>query len=107
MKMIVIDRPTAHLIWSAIHGLFLGNADQRAIYALQEFHSMYQGDLSITSYFRRLKDLADLLRDVGYPVSDFSMVVDALRGLSSRFSHAIPNITATHPLPQFKVQLRS
>lgn len=101
MKMIVVERPTAHLVWCTIRNLFLKNADQRAIYTFQKFHSMYQGDLSVNTYFSRLKELADLLRDVGHPVSEPAMVVNALRGLSSRFSHAIPNITARHPLPSF------
>jgi hypothetical protein len=101
MKMIVVARPTTFLIWSADRGLFLDNADQRVVYALQEFHSLFQGELSINDYLIRLKELGDLLRDVGHPVSDPSMVVNALLGLNSKFSHAISVLTARKPLPTF------
>uniref|UniRef100_A0ACD5WPQ1 Uncharacterized protein n=1 Tax=Avena sativa TaxID=4498 RepID=A0ACD5WPQ1_AVESA len=42
---------TAFGVWTAIHNIFLGNRNQRAVYALQEFHNLYQGDTSITAYF--------------------------------------------------------
>jgi hypothetical protein len=81
--------------------LFLDNVDQRTVYALQEFHGLFQGDLSVHDYFSRLKQLADLLRDVGHPVSDPAMVTNALRGLNSKFSHAISVLTTRKPLPTF------
>jgi hypothetical protein len=67
---------------------------QCAVYALKEFHNLFQGDKTITAYFGRLKQLADLLHDVGHPISEPSMVVNALRGLNSKFSHAIVVLTA-------------
>jgi hypothetical protein len=55
----------------------------------------------LNDYFNRLKHLADLLRDVGHPVSDPAMVINALHGLNSKFSHATSVITARKPLPSF------
>jgi hypothetical protein len=54
--------------------LFLDNVMQHTIYALQEFHNLFQGDMTITAYFGHLKQLEDL-RDVGHPISESSMVV--------------------------------
>jgi hypothetical protein len=101
MAMIQVPEPTASTLWMAIRGLFLDNAMQRTIYVLQEFHNLFQGDMTITAYFGRLKQLADLLRDVGHPISEPSMVVNALRGLNSKFSHAIGVLTAKVPPPSF------
>jgi hypothetical protein len=95
------SQPTAYLIWCAIRGLFLNNANQRAAYPLQEFHGLFQGDLSVHDYFSCLKQLDDLLHDVGYPVSDPAMVINTLCGLNSKFSHAISVLTARKPLPTF------
>jgi hypothetical protein len=81
--------------------MFLDNVDQCTVYALQEFHSHFQGELSINDYFSHLKHLADLLRDVGHPVYDPAMVINALRGPNSKFSHTILVITARKPLPSF------
>jgi hypothetical protein len=101
MQMVQVPQPTAYLIWREIHGLFLDNADQRTIYTLQEFHGLFQGDLCVHDYFSHLKQLADLLRDVGHPVSVPAMVINALCGLNSKFSHAISVLTMHKPLPTF------
>jgi hypothetical protein len=45
--------------------------------------------------------LADLLLDVGHLVPDPVMVINALRGLNSKFSHAISVLTAHKSLPTF------
>ncbi|CAM0911323.1 unnamed protein product [Alopecurus aequalis] len=87
-------------VWTAIHIIFLGNRNQRAVYALQEFHNLYQGDTSITAYFSRLKLLADTLRDIGAPVSDQGQVLNMIHGLHSRFSHAI-SVMTHDDLPTF------
>jgi hypothetical protein len=51
MKMLFFRKPMAHALWTSLQGLFLDNADQRAVHALQEFHALFQADLSITDYF--------------------------------------------------------
>jgi hypothetical protein len=69
----------------------------RATYYEAEFRSLQQGDLSITEYTMRLKQLADSLRDVGYPVSEPSQVLNLLRGLNPRFRHVKPVINSKTP----------
>jgi hypothetical protein len=101
MKMVFLHQPMVIALWPAIKGLFLENADQRAVYTLQECHGLFQGDFSITDYFGCLKQLSDLLYDVGHPVPEPSLVINALGGLNSKFSHAISTITAFKPLPSF------
>lgn len=101
MKMIQVPNLTTYVLWYAIRGRFLDNADQCAVFALQEFHSLYQGDLSITDYCSRLKQLSDLLRDLGHWISGPSLVINTLRGLNSKFSYAISVLTAQKPLLDF------
>jgi hypothetical protein len=72
-----------------------------AVYALQEFHGLYQGELFVHDYFSHLKHLSNLLRDGGHPVSDPAMVINTLRGLNSKFSHAISVLTTCKSLPSF------
>jgi hypothetical protein len=92
---------TAFSTWNSVRGLFLSNATQRAVYALQDFHSLQQGDLSIHDYCCHLKRLADTLVDVGHPITDQDLVVNAMRGLSSKFTNALGVINAMTPLPTF------
>jgi hypothetical protein len=59
--------------------------------------SLVQGDMDITQYTGRLKQLTVGLRDVGQPVCETSQVLNMLHGLSSKYRHAIPAITAWQP----------
>jgi hypothetical protein len=54
----------------AIEGIFHASMESRAIFLLNEFHSMVQGDSTISAYCQRLKTKATALRDVGHPVAD-------------------------------------
>ncbi|CAN6351305.1 unnamed protein product [Urochloa humidicola] len=101
MDTVFQPRRTAFSLWTAIRNLFLDNAMHRAVDTLQEFHSLFQGDMPVNDYCTRLKKLSDILRDVGHPVSDAAMVVNALRGLNSKFHSAISVISAQRPPPDF------
>jgi hypothetical protein len=47
-----------------------------------EFHSLYQGDMSVMVYCDRFMRLVNNLRDVGQPVNDDNHVLNLLRRLS-------------------------
>jgi hypothetical protein len=98
-----VFRPTntAYAAWSAITGQFLDNSLQRAVYVQQEFHSLFQGDMSVGEYCGRLKSLADSLYDCGAAVSDQALVINTLRGLNNKFSQAIAVLTTMTPAPTF------
>jgi hypothetical protein len=57
--------------------------------------------MDIATYTGHLKRLADGLRDLGQPVRDTSQVINMLRGLSPKFRHAVPVITAKKPSHTF------
>jgi hypothetical protein len=94
-----VNRPnaTAYSVWLAITGQFLDNSLQRAVYAQQEFHSLYQGDMTVGEYCGRLKRLADTLYDCGAAVSDTALVINTLRGLNNKFNQAIAVLTTMTP----------
>jgi hypothetical protein len=92
---------TAYAAWSAITGQFLDNSLQRAVYVQQEFHSLFQDDMSVGEYCGRLKSLADSLYDCGVAVSDQALVINTLRGLNNKFSQAIAVLTTMTLAPTF------
>ena len=98
-----VNRPNANAysVWHAITGQFLDNSLQRVVYAQQEFHSLYQGDMTVGEYCGRLKRLADTLYDCGAAVSDTALVINTLRGLNNTFSQAIAVLTTMSPPPTF------
>jgi hypothetical protein len=67
----------------------------------EDFHNLQQEDLSVHNYCCRLKRLADTLTDVGHPITDRDLVVNTMRGLSSKFSNVLGIINAMNPLPSF------
>lgn len=88
---------TAYSIWTAIDSLFHDNELHRAVYLEAEYRSLYQGDLSISQYYSKLKLLADALRDVGQPVSNRGQVLNMLRGLNPKYRSYISGIANSRP----------
>ena len=62
---------------------------------------MTQGDLPVSDYCKRMKTLADSLRDIGHTVTDSQLVLNLLRGLNSRYTNMADDIANTEPLPSF------
>ncbi|XP_044394502.1 vacuolar protein sorting-associated protein 37C [Triticum aestivum] len=88
-----VDNPTAYILWTAIRTLFLSNRTQQGVHALEEFHSLFQGHLSIQEYCTRLKTIADTLADCGLRQDDKAIVTNMIRGLSRKFDHAVAVLT--------------
>jgi hypothetical protein len=97
LDIIYKPQALAFTVWGDIEGVFRDNELQRAAYYEAEFRSIQQGDLSITNYNMRLKQLADSLRDDGYPVSEPSHVLNLLRGLNPKFHHVKTVINSKSP----------
>ena len=93
----VHPKATVYEIWTAIHDQFCDNELHHAVYLEAEFRNLVQGDMDITQYTRRLKQLADALHDVGQPVRETSQVLNMLRGLNPKFRHVILVITSKQP----------
>jgi uncharacterized membrane protein YgcG len=93
--------PHARVVWLAIEGQFLGNAEARALRLDATFRTFVQGDLSVGEYCRKMKTMADSLGDLGCPVEDRILVLNVLRGLSDRYAHLRPLIMCQRPFPTF------
>ncbi|XP_066320291.1 uncharacterized protein [Miscanthus floridulus] len=92
----IVHKPhlTAFSLWTAIEKLFLDNELQRTVYLEDELRSVQQDDISINNYRTKLKHLGDELRDIGHPIFEPSQVLNLLWGLSPRYRHLKPVITA-------------
>jgi hypothetical protein len=56
--------PTCHL-WLALENQFLGNCETRTLHHDAAFRNFIQGDISMTEYCHKFKDMADALADLG------------------------------------------
>ncbi|XP_066323825.1 uncharacterized protein [Miscanthus floridulus] len=97
LRIVRVPGATAFTIWATIIDLFRDHQMHRAVYLEAEYRSLYQGDLSITDYTAKLKELADALRDLGQMVSEPSQVLNMLRGLNGKYRHTISTITSKQP----------
>jgi hypothetical protein len=86
----------------AIEGILRANKEPYAIFLLNEFHSMVQGDSTILTYCQHRKTKATALRDVSHLVQDSQLVLTLLRAASTlRFSNTADDITNSVVLPMF------
>jgi hypothetical protein len=91
---------TRHL-WLAIKNQFLGNREQRTLHLDAAFRNFVQGNLNVSEYCRKFKNMADALADLGSPVDDRILVLNILRGLNPRFEHLSTIIRRYTPFPSF------
>ena len=57
--------------------------------------------MSVSDYCGKIKHLADILRDVGSPLTDQEMVISLLGSLSDKLAHCTPTISASRPPMRF------
>ncbi|XP_020196671.1 uncharacterized protein [Aegilops tauschii subsp. strangulata] len=69
-QMFASDGDDARAVWVKLNSLFTDNKLQRRVFLQQEFFDCHQDEQSIDDYCRRLKTLADELRDIGAKVDD-------------------------------------
>ncbi|KAE8779550.1 retrotransposon unclassified [Hordeum vulgare] len=77
--------PAAYQIWQTLRFFFLDNQAGRAIHLSAEFRGMVQGDLPVAEYARRLQSLAAGLADVEEPITDRTLMLQFIHGLSRWF----------------------
>ncbi|XP_020883040.1 uncharacterized protein LOC110228946 isoform X2 [Arabidopsis lyrata subsp. lyrata] len=92
---------TARELWLAIETLFLDNKEARALQLENELRTMVIGDLSVHDYCKKMKNLADLLANIDFPVTDRALVMHMLNGLSDKFDSIINVIKHKSPFLSF------
>ncbi|XP_020156207.1 uncharacterized protein [Aegilops tauschii subsp. strangulata] len=97
---VVSNGDDARAVWVKLNGLFTDNKLQRCVFLQQEFFDCHQDDQSIDDYCRRLKTLADELRDIGAKVDDDLLLSTLTTGLNEDFGNAASNLSLI-PEPSF------
>jgi hypothetical protein len=92
---------TARHLWLAIENQFLRNREQRTLHLDAAFRNFVQGDLTMSEYCCKFKNMADALADLGPPIYDRILVLNILRGLNPRFEHLGTIIRRYTPFPSF------
>lgn len=69
---------TAYGAFTALHQMFRDNKMSRAVHLEAEFHSIVQGDMSISAYYHKLKAFADGLRDCDQNITENALVLQLI-----------------------------
>jgi uncharacterized membrane protein YgcG len=102
LTSILVDDDSAEQVWKNVAALFHDNQNSRAMYLNKEFTNTSLADFSTTNaYCNRLKSLADQLANVGALVSDHSLVLKMLQGLTEPYSNFVTVMQNKKNLPLF------
>jgi hypothetical protein len=85
----------------AIEEQFPSNCGARALHLNAMFLVFVQGDQNVNDYSRKMKGMADALRDLGEPVSDRTFVLNILQGLNNWYDHLKTFLKRVVPFPSF------
>ncbi|KAK1603646.1 hypothetical protein QYE76_027319 [Lolium multiflorum] len=72
---------SARSIWLAVESIFRNNGMTRAMILTKAFHLTKQLDHPLSVYLAELKAISDELRDLGYPLSTHTLLIQLLSGL--------------------------
>ncbi|XP_020201072.1 uncharacterized protein [Aegilops tauschii subsp. strangulata] len=92
-QTVVQDGDDAHAVWTKLNGLFSVNRLQRCVFLQQEFFGCHQDNSSVDEYCRRLKTLADELREIAAKINDDLLLSTLTAGLNKDFGNAATNLT--------------
>ncbi|KAJ0445590.1 hypothetical protein HanIR_Chr16g0844641 [Helianthus annuus] len=88
----------ARATWVKLEGIFLNNKGSRATTLEHDFTNLTLGACaSLDEYCQKLKDIAEQLGDVGFPVSEPRLVMQLVRGLPSEYDVTAALINQTSP----------
>ncbi|KAL4578454.1 hypothetical protein LXL04_014577 [Taraxacum kok-saghyz] len=90
----------------AIVDLFHENKENKAMELDDELHNIVVGDSTVMDYCNKIKSISDLLTNIGSPVNERNLVINALNGLSPKFAHIATIIRHKKPFPTW-LELRS
>ncbi|CAA7024770.1 unnamed protein product [Microthlaspi erraticum] len=101
LDTIITKNCTARDLWLSLENLFRDNKEARAIQYDTELRTLTIGDMSVHAYCQKLKTLSDLLANEDSPVSDRSLVMYMLNGLSEKYDYILNVIKHKSPFPTF------
>ncbi|KAK9053078.1 hypothetical protein SSX86_029708 [Deinandra increscens subsp. villosa] len=88
--------------WASLKGVFNNNKHTRAVHLQHTFsNTRLETFPNISAYCTALKALADQLANVGAPVSNDTLVLQLITGLTEQYDGVAMLLQQTEPLPAF------
>ncbi|XP_024969757.1 uncharacterized protein LOC112509123 [Cynara cardunculus var. scolymus] len=89
--------------WSALERLFLDSKPTRALHLQQKFYNTKQASFtSATAYCQELKHISDQLSNVNAQVTDQTLVLQLISGLSPEYDNFATTLQQADKFPSFE-----
>lgn len=85
--MVMKENETTQDMWRSIESLFQSKKDRRQMQLNEDLRNIEIGDLSITNYCHKLKQISDLLDNIGKPIYERTLVMHIVNGLSDKYEN--------------------
>ncbi|KAK4359162.1 hypothetical protein RND71_021391 [Anisodus tanguticus] len=93
---------TTMATWNRLRDIFQDNQHSRTVTLEQEFSLVRMEEFpNVFAYCKKLKELADQLRNVGAPVTNNRLVLQLVAGLSEAYNGVGTLLRQSNPLPTF------
>ncbi|KAF5481417.1 hypothetical protein F2P56_002068, partial [Juglans regia] len=89
----VLTATTSHELWNSLASLFTSHSQAKQFQTHFQLANLTRGDQSITSYFGKVRALADILAVTGSPLNDQDFVSYLLTGLGPSYESFITSVT--------------
>ncbi|KAL9226239.1 hypothetical protein vseg_002073 [Gypsophila vaccaria] len=102
LQTVVESGSTAKQTWERIRHLFLDNKHSRVVLLEHQLSVTHMDHfLNVSSYCQALKSLADQLKNVGTPITNYRLARYMVKNLSAGYDSIAALIQQGDPLPQF------
>ncbi|XP_021997499.1 uncharacterized protein LOC110894582 [Helianthus annuus] len=89
---LVRNARSASDLWRTIEETFFQQVFGKQSFYRTQFHNLKQENKSIIEYLNTAKEIVDVLNAIGDPISDQSLVLQVIQGLSPDFEHFVTSV---------------
>jgi len=91
----VVGLPTSQAVWDTLTWMFSSQSQAQIMQIHYQLSTIKKGNLSVTDYFQKVKQLVDTLAAFHQPLQDCETVSYLFGGLSSEYDSLVTSVT-TH-----------
>jgi hypothetical protein len=80
------DEKSSKQAWDPLVKMYSTNTQAHKMQLKQELHNLQKNNMNISDYSTKVKNLADALASIGFPIDDEDLMVVTLNGLGKYYS---------------------
>jgi transposase InsO family protein len=89
----VVGLSTSQAVWETLTRIFSSQSQARIMQIRYQLSTIKKGNLSVSDYFQKVKQLTDTLAAIDHPLQDCEIISYLLGGLSTEFDSLVTSVT--------------